>query len=207
MTVTGDVFRPAPIVEANATLQSLWLEMSKETASISEYYAGTLEESETDTEIIQRAINAANGEKFKSLYSGKWQTYYPSQSEADFALVDMLAFYTKNKEQIKRIFRCSALGERNKQTSIKGVPYLDHITNRAFDRTPPPINFDSIVNNIAETVAESKKKKQTKTDDAPVTTSKAYSVPPGLLGEIAQFVYARAATSTSPTRGRVKTPH
>jgi hypothetical protein len=198
MTVTGDVYRPAPIQPCEDALQSLWLEMSKETANLAAYYAGTLEEVDTDTEIIQRALNAANGDKFKALYGGKWQGYYPSQSEADFALVDMLAFYSKNKEQIKRIFRCSALGERNKQTTIKGVKYLDHITNRAFDRTPMPINFDSIQNQIAEVVAETKRKKgetksqKSETMTTQAETSKAYSVPPGLLGEIAQFVYSAA---------------
>lgn len=194
MTVTGDVFRPAPIVPAEDTLQSLWLEMSKQTVNLDDYYAGTTEEFETDQQIIQRAMNAANGEKFKLLYAGKWQGHYPSQSEADFALVDMLAFYTKNKAQIKRIFGFSALGERNKQTSIKGVPYLDHITNRAFDRTLPPVEIDNFVNKIAEAVAETKRKQQTKKEEPEpvVTTSKAYTVPPGLLGEIAQFIYAAA---------------
>ena len=196
MTVTGDVVRSAPIVEVPTDyLQSLWLHMAREAENLADFYEGSSEETATDSEIIRRALNAANSEKFKSLYNGNWKGFYPSQSEADFALVDMIAFYSKNKEQIKRIFSNSALGERNKQTTIRGVKYLDHIINRAFDRTPVPVDIDNLQNQIAEVVAESKRKKKAKeetVEEVPTQSSKAYTVPPGLLGEIAQFIYAAA---------------
>ncbi|HEX2242025.1 MAG TPA: hypothetical protein VHK27_01965 [Gammaproteobacteria bacterium] len=190
MTVTGDVYRNAPIVDANGTLQALWLEMAKDAGELAAYYAGTLEESCTDQEVIQRALAASNSEKFKNLYNGQWQLYYPSQSEADFALVDMLAFFTKSKAQITRIFRSSALGERKK---AQRDDYMRYMLDRCFDRTLPPVDIDNLQNQIAEVVAESKRKKKEPVEQSTtVQTPKAYTVPPGLLGEIAQFIYAAA---------------
>ncbi|OPY76883.1 MAG: hypothetical protein A4E65_03032 [Syntrophorhabdus sp. PtaU1.Bin153] len=61
-----------------------------------------------DEEIIRRAENAKNGAAFKKLYSGDWNDY-SSQSEADLAFCGMLAFWTKNQEQIDRIYRGSGL--------------------------------------------------------------------------------------------------
>lgn len=63
----------------------------------------------SDRELLDRARNAANGEKFKRLYAGNW-TGYPSQSEADFALCHLLAFWTgKDAERIDTLFRQSGL--------------------------------------------------------------------------------------------------
>ncbi|WP_028988094.1 DUF927 domain-containing protein [Thermicanus aegyptius] len=66
-----------------------------------------------DQDIINIAARAKNGEKFASLYyQGDWHPYYKSQSEADQALCNLLAFYTKNPEQIDRLFRSSALSRQ-----------------------------------------------------------------------------------------------
>ncbi len=63
----------------------------------------------TDQDIISIAVKAKNGIKFAALYSGNWLKYYGSQSEADQALCNILAFYTKDSEQIDRLFRGSGL--------------------------------------------------------------------------------------------------
>jgi hypothetical protein len=64
----------------------------------------------SDEEIIELCKNATNGEKFKELfYKGNWQGHYKSQSEADLALCSLIAFYTKDPEQVNRIFRSSGL--------------------------------------------------------------------------------------------------
>ena len=74
----------------------------------------------TDEEIVELCKNAANGEKFKELfYKGNWQGHYKSQSEADLALCSLIAFYTKDPEQINRIFGKSAL-YRDKWDSNNG---------------------------------------------------------------------------------------
>ena len=51
-----------------------------------------------------------NREKFKALMDGNWEEGYDSQSDADMALVSILAFWCGNvEEQIDRIFRTSGL--------------------------------------------------------------------------------------------------
>lgn len=61
-----------------------------------------------DEEIISTAVRARNGSKFSALYAGD-HSDYGSQSEADLALCNLLAFYTKDPEQIDRMFRASGL--------------------------------------------------------------------------------------------------
>lgn len=63
-----------------------------------------------DSDIIDVAGRAQNGAQFVDLYAGQWQNRYKSQSEADIAFCNMLAFYTgKDAEQMDRIFRSSGL--------------------------------------------------------------------------------------------------
>jgi len=64
---------------------------------------------QTDKDIIELCQSAANGEKVKELFNGNWTGKYESQSEADLALCSLIAFNTKDPEQIDRIFRSSKL--------------------------------------------------------------------------------------------------
>lgn len=66
-----------------------------------------------DADLFQMAMHAVNGDKFDSLCRGDISEY-PSQSEADYALMNMLCFYTRSNDQAKRLFRMSALGKRAK---------------------------------------------------------------------------------------------
>lgn len=63
----------------------------------------------SDSELIEKAMNAANGSTFKSLWNGDY-TGYPSQSEADQALCNLLAFWTnKDAARMDSLFRQSGL--------------------------------------------------------------------------------------------------
>lgn len=74
-----------------------------------------------DNEIIDKARNCRTGSLFQLLYSGNWQGVYNSQSEADLALCNHLAFWTqKDAAQIDRIFRTSGL-YRDKWDSKRGA--------------------------------------------------------------------------------------
>lgn len=61
-----------------------------------------------DNDIIKIISNAKNSDKFKKLYKGDFSSY-GSQSEADQALCNLIAFYTQDVEQIDRIFLNSGL--------------------------------------------------------------------------------------------------
>jgi hypothetical protein len=62
----------------------------------------------TDEEVIAFAQGAKNSAKFEPLWSGDIRGY-SSPSEADLALVSLLAFYTQDEEQLDRLYRQSGL--------------------------------------------------------------------------------------------------
>lgn len=81
-----------------------------------------------DQEIIDKARSCRSGQLFGMLYSGNWQGLYSSQSEADLALCNQLAFWTgRNATQIDRIFRSSGL-MRPKWDSKRGNDTYGAIT-------------------------------------------------------------------------------
>lgn len=64
----------------------------------------------SEFEIIKQAIDSKSGESFKTLMYGGWEKYYPSQSEADLALANYLAFWTgRDFGKMDAIFRQSVL--------------------------------------------------------------------------------------------------
>jgi hypothetical protein len=208
MTMTGNLW-PAgtfkPIAERQQLLTTLFEEMGGAAANYG--YGQDKEQTQTDEEIIAIATNAVNGTKFSTLYSGDWQQLYGSQSEADFALVDILAFYTQNRQQIARLFRASALGQRDK---AKRDRYISYMVEKSYDRQLPPIDveglkvaFDNMlakqrssgaeepggtpaprVNPHASTPGEAAAHR----DDA----SNTHGFPAGLVGDVAAFILEAA---------------
>lgn len=196
MTMTGDVYRAGQIKDYNGLLNMLHQQMGSGTAAAA-VYAGLAEAVETDEEVMTRATAAANGGKFADLYAGNWQDYYPSQSEADFALVDIIAFYTQNRAQIARMFKASGLGQREKG---KRADYINYMLNKCFDRMLPPVDIDGLRNQLDAAIAAKSQREQappppTTAETTPLEAKpekSVYTVPPGLVGEIAQFIYAAA---------------
>lgn len=208
-TFTGNVYLDAPIAERQELVELLYSEMGKANGAIASIHDAP--EIKTDLEVYEQAASAANGEKFLALWNGDWQSLgYPSQSEADFALIDIVAFYTQNREQITRLFRQSALGQRKK---AERTGYLNYMLNRAFDRMLPPIDIvgleEAIANAHKETAAaqwtaaavpggyeiatalRSGATEATVPQEPP--RGKPYDdLPPGLVGDIARFIYAQA---------------
>lgn len=202
MTMTGNVYRNAPINEHNALLQVLHGQMS-EGKGAAMFYAGLEAAKLTDDEVLEMAGRAANAEKFNDLYfNGNWQKYYPSQSEADFALVDILAFYSENRRQVQNLFLKSQLGQREKSRAQYRINYM---LDRCFDRMLPPVDIDGLRNLLNDALEANKQPvpvtgnriavEPTPAPAAPVSPEprqSVYSVPPGLVGSVAQFIYAQA---------------
>lgn len=121
-----------------------------------------------DKEVIKRASRSKNGDKFKDLLNGDWDKYkeYPSQSEADLAFANMLAFWTaKDPEQMDRIVRESGL-YREKWDEYRGNDtYGNNLIELAIDevegvyspvrsRTFKPTKTDELFNYNEETLQE-----------------------------------------------------
>lgn len=82
----------------------------------------------TDQQIIDKARNSKTGQLFTLLYAGNWQGVYNSQSEADLAFCNQLAFWTgRNELQMDRIFRTSGL-MRDKWDRKRGNDTYGNIT-------------------------------------------------------------------------------
>jgi hypothetical protein len=64
----------------------------------------------TDEEILAACQRGKNAPLFNTLWAGDWNGHYPSHSEADQALANMLAFYCQlDPNTIDRLFRQSGL--------------------------------------------------------------------------------------------------
>lgn len=109
VTVTGDEFRAGTVTRNDEALQNLLDTFMKRKAQVSNQ---TVEPCSylTDEQVIEHASRSESGEKFRALMDGRWEEGYDSQSDADMALVSILAFWCGNvEEQIDRIFRTSGL--------------------------------------------------------------------------------------------------
>lgn len=74
----------------------------------------------SEQEVISKAMQSQHGQAFNMLYSGQWQGFYPSQSEADLAFCNMLAFWCgRDERMMDSIFRSSGL-YRDKWDSKRG---------------------------------------------------------------------------------------
>ncbi|WP_254525941.1 hypothetical protein [Natrinema caseinilyticum] len=125
-TVTGDHLAdtPARVGRRQDALTAIHREYLQDSDPDSEHESGdrrTSDETETtgsaadtnvdleDQDLLERARNASNGEKFQRLWRGS-TAGYESQSEADMALCCLLAFWTGGgPQQMDRLFRQSGL--------------------------------------------------------------------------------------------------
>src|SRR5690606_28654161 len=102
----------------------------------------------SDEEVVEMAMRAANADKFNALCRGGWQAMgYASQSEADFALLSILAYYTRDNEPVRRLFRTSQLGKR--EQAQKSDKYLDYALSKIGAQQPPPLDFEELKANMA----------------------------------------------------------
>jgi hypothetical protein len=213
-TMTGNVINNVPIADRQDLLLTLYEEMGGDVQIYDNYEDQA--ETEDDDVIIARALDAANGDKFQKLLAGDWQGLYPSQSEADMAFVDIVGFYCKNNEQIRRIFRASALGQTPKDNyEHRGDrhAYVNYMIRKCRDRELPPIDVDGL--KIMFEKMRDKAGAELSGGSAPAANGAASSVkgnastaegnhlshdassnatafPPGLIGEVAEFILAAA---------------
>jgi len=91
----------------------------------------------SDDEIISLIRNAKNAAKFSDLFDdGALGAYNNDQNRADMALIGMLAFYTRDEDQLDRIFRRSAL-MRDKWDEKRGRLTYGELTIEKITDDPP----------------------------------------------------------------------
>ena len=217
MTVTGNVYNNKEINNCQNRLETLYNSLGKadkiiKLADENQHYS--------DEDLFEIAYNAENGQKFYDLYNGHWQDYYSSQSEADHALINILSYFSRNQEQIARMFRASALGKRQKAMRDD---YVGKMVMRSFDNYIPPVDIGALAENVKNALAENEQLKKGNlnlqlltpaemfpTQIAPVDvplpnlskTNMSYSeyaldvdfenLPNGLIKELARFIYAQS---------------
>ncbi len=153
-TVTGDHVEETPgrVARRQDALAAIHREYVQDTdtepAAESEQRGGAAARSPTtgaadvdvkleDEDLLEKARNASNGEKFERLWNGN-TVGYDSQSEADMALCCLLAFWTGgDRAQMEQLFRQSGL-HREKWDEVHyadGSTYGEKTIERAIATT------------------------------------------------------------------------
>lgn len=127
LTVTGNTINGADVTETAESLVWLLDTYMRRPTPPTPAVAAPAESYLSDDEVIVKAASSKNGEKFKRLWNGDI-TGYKSQSEADAALVSILAFWCSgDKAQMDRLFRQSSL-MREKWDSLRGADTYGNIS-------------------------------------------------------------------------------
>lgn len=124
----------------------------------------------TDEELLTRAENASNGEKFRRLWRGD-TTGYDSHSEADMALCAMLAFWTGgDPDRVDRLFRSSGLmrekwderhfadgstyGEKTVERAIEGTDEFYNPEHQKRRQSTEPVTEESVSRATIQSLSE-----------------------------------------------------
>ncbi len=211
MICTGNVIRSAPVAERQALLDALFAEMQPDTLPVE---LEEVDEELNDADLYEMATNAANAAKFMRLWEGDLSDY-PSQSEADFALMSMLVHYSPSNEQCRRLFRLSKLGERAK--AMQNNKHLDRMLAKLRGKAPPLIDLSKLTTNANRNRPEHQQspdalgtpdneETEGEGEPSPEETEETHPSgfadesiqgPDGLVGELAEYLHS---TSIRPVR-------
>lgn len=156
VTLTGNTIRRVGVNERTAELKSL-LEYYMKKPEAEYKLPDDFEPHSylTDEQVLEKAMNAKNGKKFKDLWGGE---YGKSQSEADLALCSMLAFWCGgDTDQIDRLFRESALYREKWERDDYSERTMNMAVNgcREFYEPPKPATaYEDFSDFIAYTLKE-----------------------------------------------------
>ena len=130
VTVTGNAIRAVEVKDRSAQVQQI-LDRYMKRATADRPAAAPAPSMLTlsDRDLIDIAIRARNGAQFDRLYNDGDITGYPSHSEADQALFNLLAFYTgRDAARMIQLFKASALYRPQKSGGDK---YLERTAQKA----------------------------------------------------------------------------
>ncbi len=116
-------------------LQEYPAEIASRTDELKEIFSRYVDTDKAN-EILDVISKSQDADKFQKLYSGQWQNDYPSQSEADLALCNKLAFWTgKDPERMDSLFRKSGLmrSKWNEKHFSDGKTYGQALIEKAIE--------------------------------------------------------------------------
>lgn len=100
----------------------------------------------SDKDVVEKASNARNGDKFKALYAG--QDLQNNHSNSDMSLMNILSYWCNgDKEQMLRIFATSGLYRPNKSPDYYECTAIKAIKDNSARNTyvpKPPINIGGV---------------------------------------------------------------
>lgn len=144
LTVTGNTLRTQDMIDRSDRLQTIldkYMKRPQQPTQNAAPMPGTPADI-SDRELLDKAMNARNGGQFKSLWEGSIMNY-PSQSEADQALCNLLAFWTgKDAARMDALFRQSGLmrdkwNRRQSGTTYGAITIQKAIASCGEVYTPP----------------------------------------------------------------------
>lgn len=159
--MTGDVIGSYDIIDGTKKVKELHdkylkekMRSTKPITSVVEYDAIKLD----DTDLLTKAQRSKNGQHFSLLMSGLWEGSYTSQSEADMAFCNLLAFWSgKDAEQMDRIFRMSGLyrdkWDRKQSGSTYGIKTIEKAIENAINVYSKPYEDETNITINAQTGA------------------------------------------------------
>lgn len=206
---TGDRIKNLPITDGGEPLENLKSALRPEEYNPeAQYLPDSLDMVQTDQQVLVKMFSAVNGESIKSLYESR-PKHNEDWSLKDAQLAQHIAFYTRNHEQALRLFRGSALyrGDGSK----RGYENIDRYENeyllrRTFARAwanedarlEEKKMSDEEFKKVLEQTQKEAREKQGTFDETKYQTGNSeskleqISVPPGLVGEIARYIYESA---------------
>lgn len=126
-TVTGNIASGyAEITDGTESVKYLHNKYIRKQEVAQEYIRSEYDSSInlSEDEIIQAALNSKNGKRFDVFLNGGWEGFYGSQSEADMAFANDLAFWTgRDFSKMDTIFRNSSLMRDKWDTKRKNSNY------------------------------------------------------------------------------------
>ncbi len=129
-------------------------------------------ESGTDEEVLAKCRTS---EKFCELWEGRWQQFgYPSPSEADHALIGIIANATPSNEQAHRLFERSELYRSDKPHKFK----------YSIRRVRARQEIDAVNDKFIDQLLGTTKKRVVEPENPGINDPRIYDMPGGLLKEL-----------------------